>query len=203
MSKLSQCFVLVGALLIGVLGGCGTSPPSRLYVIEPMSMPAGASTVAGVTIAVGPISLPEHLNRKEILTHDEMYRVNAAEFDRWAEPLDEGITAALAENLSILVPTDHVITYPLDDAHQVDYTVKVRVISFGAEPSGKVVLKASWVIRDTAKASTIRRRAQYSENRLGSAMVDTVAAMSRAIEQLSRDIADAINAASAKPWKDK
>lgn len=203
MNKLANNSVLVGALLIGVLGGCGTSPPSRLYVIEPMTMTADANVARGPTISVGPITMPEHLNRREILTHDELYRVNAAEFDRWAEPLDEGITAALAENLSILVPTDHVITYPLDDAHQVDYTVQVRVISFGAQPSGQVVLKASWVIRDTAKASVTHSRAQFSEQRLGNAMVDTVAAMSRAIEQLSRDIADAINAASAKPWKDK
>lgn len=198
MSKLTHYSVLVGTLLVGVLSGCGTSPPSRLYVIEPMTMTGSANSVAGLTIAIGPITLPEHLDRKEILTHDEPYRVNTAEFDRWAEPLDQGIIAALAENLSILIPTDHVVTYPFDNAHQIDYRVNVRVISFAAEPSGEVELKVSWVIYDTADALVTVNKARYSEQRRGSEMVDTVAAMSRAIEQLSRDIADAINEASKK-----
>lgn len=199
MSKLIYHSVLAGAVLFGVLSGCGTSPSPRLYVIEPMTMTGSANTVASLTIAVGPITLPEYLNRKEILTHDEPYRVSAAEFDRWAEPLDQGITAALAENLSILVPTDHVVTYPLDAAHPVDYTVQVRVISFRVEPSGEVELKASWVIRDTGSAPATRGKARYSEQRHGGDVVDTVAAMSRAIEQLSRDIAEAINGASTTP----
>lgn len=202
MSKLTQNSVLFGALLFGVLSGCGTSPSSRLYVIEPMAVTGSTDTVAGLTIAVGPITLPEHLNRKEILTHDEPYRVNAAAFDRWAEPLDQGIIAALAENLSMLIPTDHVVTYLSDGAQQVDYTVQVRVIRFGVEPSGEVELKAAWVIRDSADGPATRGKARYSEQRPGSDVVDIVAAMSRAIEQLSRDIADAINEASTKPKQD-
>ena len=198
MGKLTHNSILVGTLLFGILSGCESSPSPRLYMIEPMTMMGSANSVAGLTIAVGPITLPEHLNRKEILTHDEPYRVSTATFDRWAEPLDQDITAALAENLSILVPTDRVITYPFDNALQVDYTVNVRVFSFGAGPNGEVELKSSWVIYDTANAPATCSKARYSEQRRGSEVVDTVAAMSRAIEQLSRDIADAINKASTK-----
>lgn len=199
MSKLTHSSVLVGMLLFGLLGGCGTSPPSRLYVIEPMTMTGSTNAAASLTIAIGPITLPEYLNRREILTHDEPYRVNAAEFDRWAEPLDQGITAALAENLSILIPTDHVVTYPSDSAQQVDYAVQVRIISFGAEPNGDIALQAFWVIRGSADGPAIRGKARYSEQRRGNDVVDIVAAMSRALEQLSRDIADAINEASTQP----
>lgn len=198
MSKFSHAAVLVSTLLIGSLTACGTSPPTRLYIIEPMSAVDSARVDAGPSIAVGPISLPEYLDRKEILTHDERYRVNAAEFDRWAEPLDHSISAALAENLSILVPTDQVVVYPLDSAHTVDYTIALHIITFGTEPSGEVVLKAFYVIYDAANVAVARRKARYSEQRRGNNVIDTVAAMSRAIEQLSRNIADAIKAAPPK-----
>lgn len=198
MSKLTPSTVLVCTLLIVVLTGCSTSPPTRLYLIEPMAAIPSANVDTELTITVGPITLPEHLNRKEILTHDQPYRVSTAEFDRWAEPLDHNITAALAENLSMLVPTDHVIAYPWDAARRVDYTVRVRVIAFGTDPSGEVVLSASWMIHDTVGAPVTLSKARYSESRRGNDVVATVAAMSRAIEQLSRDIANALHVASAE-----
>ena len=196
MKKLIVKFVLPTVLAIGVLIGCGTSPPPRLYLIEPMSAIADVGAGSGPTIAIAPVLLPKRLDRKEIVTHDEPFRVNAAEFDRWAEPLEDGISAALAENLSILVPTDYVVAYPWGGTPQIDYKVHVRVITFGADPGGEVVLRVSWLISDAANAPLAASTGRYEEQRRGDNMVDTVAAMSRAIEQLSREIATAIKVES-------
>ena len=132
------------------------------------------------------------------MTHDERYRVNSAEFDRWAEPLDHNITNTLTENLSVLISSDQVIAYPWDSAHDFDFTVRVRVITFGANPNGEVVLSASWTIYDAANTPVEFTKKRYAEPRRGNDMVVLVAAMSQTIEQLSRDIATTLVAAAAE-----
>ena len=116
-------------------------------------------------------------------------RVHAAEFDRWAEPLDDNITLVLAENLSLLLGTERVIAYPWDTAHSVDYTVRARISRFGSEPGGDVVLAVSWMIHDGHGIPIDLNKAEFSEPRFGSDVVDTVAAMSRAVAQFSKEIA--------------
>ena len=182
-----------------MLGACSASPEPKLYIIEPMSASAGTQIDNDLSIGVGPVTLPAHLNRKGIVTHDQRYRVNAAKFDRWAEPLDHNITNALAENLSVLIPSDQVIAYPWDSAHNFDFTVQIRVITFGANPNGEVVLSASWTIYDATNAPVELTKTRYAAARRGDDMVALVAAMSQTIEQLSRDIAAVLVAASAEP----
>lgn len=196
MNTLKCDTVAIGLLLIGVLGACSTSPPTHLYLIEPMTTSGSAATGTQLTVIVGPIELPEYLNRKEILTRDAPYRIHAAEFDRWAEPLDDTITAVLVENLSILIPTDRAIAYPSVSTHDADYTVRARITTFGTEPGGGVVLGASWTIHDATGATVKLRKTRYLEPRQGDDTLAVVAAMSRAVGQFSRDIALALTAAS-------
>lgn len=197
MNKLIHHTILVMTILVVTTTGCSTSPPTRLYVIEPMSFVDGPGGNTEITVVVGPITLPEHLNRKEILTHDQRYQVDVAEFDRWAEPLDHNIAAVLAENLSVLLVSDNVIAYPWDASHSVDYSVRIRVHSFGSDPGGDVVLSVSWMVHDAGNTLVRLNKARYSERRVGDDVVSTVAAMSRTIEHLSRDIAGALAVASA------
>lgn len=198
MNKPTLKITFVSALLFSTLTACSTSPEPRLYIIEPMSASASTQIDNNLSIGVGPVTLPAHLNGKEIVTHDQRYRVNSAEFDRWAEPLDQNIVNALAENLSVLIPSDQVIAYPWNSVHDFDFTVAVRVIAFGATPNGEVVLSASWMIYDAANAPVEFRKKRYATPRRGNDMISLVAAMSQTIEQLSRDIATTLVAASAK-----
>ena len=205
MNKPTQKNIFVSVLLVSALSACSTSPTPRLYIIEPMAAFAGTTSTQidkGLSIGVGPVTLPEHLNRKEIVTHDQRFRVKSAEFDRWAEPLDDNINRALCENLSVLIPSNHVIAYPRRTAQYVNYTVWVRVITFGTSPGGKVVLSAAWVLHDTADIPVKATKTRYSVPRRGDDVVALVEAMSQVLEQLSRDIADAINEASTNPKPD-
>ena len=183
-------------LLIAMLMGCSSSPPTRLYLIEPIIVPENLTTETELTIAVGPIMLAQHLDRREVLSHDEPYRLMVAEFDRWAEPLEDNITSVLTENLSTLLSTDRVIDRRLD-SRSVDYTVRVHVIALAAESNGAVSLKAAWTIDDQTKNPGVLHKNSYTERRGDGEVVATVAAISRAIAQLSRDIADEINELSA------
>lgn len=198
MIRLMLRNILISAVLLGALGACSTSPEPRLYIIEPLAAAANTQVDKGITITVGPITLPEHLDHKGIVTRDQRYRINSAKFDRWAEPLDHNITRVMCENLTLLVPSDHVIAYPLRTAHDPDFSVQVRIVEFASNPDGQVVLNAAWVIRDATDTPIKLVRTRFSTPRRGDDVVALVEAMSIAIEQLSRDIANAVNAASAE-----
>ncbi len=192
MKKSTLISGALGVLTLTLLSGCSSSPPVHLYLLEPIAVSERAGETKALTIAVGPVELAEHLNRDEILTRDEPYRVNAAEFDRWAEPLDHNIAAVLAENLSLLLAAN-VHTYPRETGYQADYSVRVHILRFGTQPNNEVVLSADWMIRNSSGNSIKHLRSRYSERRQDSEMVSMVRALSRNVEQLSRDIARAIN----------
>lgn len=198
MNKTIQKITFASALLPSLLTACSTSPETHLYIIEPMIASANTQIDNDLSIGVRLVTLPAHLNRKEIVTHNQRYRVNSAEFDRWAEPLDHNITNALAENLSVLIPSDQVIAYPWDSAHGLDFTVQVRVITVGENPNGEVVLSTSWVIYDASNTSFENTKRRYTASRRGNGMVAFVAAMSQTVEHLSRDIATTLVATDAE-----
>ena len=198
MDKPKLIAAAVIALLTVALTACSTSPAPRFYIIEPLRTSAGMQTDKNLIVAVGPVKLPAHLNRKEIVTYSQRNRVNLAEFDRWAEPLNDNITNVLAENLSELIPSDQVYAYPWDMVSDFEYTVRVRVIAFGANSSGEIVLSASWMIHDASDLPVKYMKTRYSAPRRGDDMVALVEAMSQTLEQLGRDIATALAAASAE-----
>ncbi len=94
------------ALLI-TLGGCAGTPNSRFYLLEPLTgAPGPEGTVPldrAISIGLGPVTLPEYLDRPQIVTRTDRNTVLLAEFDRWAEPLSGNVSRTLAENLTYLL----------------------------------------------------------------------------------------------------
>jgi uncharacterized lipoprotein YmbA len=148
-------------------------------------------------IFVSEVVLAEHLTRKEILSRNRHFQVSAASFDRWAEPLESNITSVIAENLSVLVASDKVISHPWILGGNADFAVSVQVLSFGPDPSGDVSLTALWLISTPGGESIALQRARYSQSRSTSEPVATVAAMSNLLGDLSMDIASALQIAAA------
>lgn len=179
-------------LLLALFSGCSTSPPARLYLIEPILAANASFPSAHKTIVVGPVAVPEFLSRKEIQSHDQRYRITSAEFDRWAEPLEDNISAVVAENLTTLLPGNDVLLYPGIEGSKADYTVNLWVHQFGSEPNGNVILNATWRLDGQNTGEGVTRKARYVEPRDGTDIVSIVAAMSAALEQLTLDLATTI-----------
>jgi uncharacterized lipoprotein YmbA len=69
----SILFVLLVTLAVStlVVNGCSTGPPTRLYVLTALSHSESmspASGVRGMSIGVGPVELPQYVNRPQIVT---------------------------------------------------------------------------------------------------------------------------------------
>ena len=65
-----------------------------------------------MAIGVGPVIMPGYLDRVQIVTRTGTDQVEISVFNRWAEPLEDGIARILAEEIGARVPTDRIVMFP-------------------------------------------------------------------------------------------
>lgn len=189
---------VVCVILLNVLG-CGTSQPSHFYLLRALS-PASVSDLTETKpssqfIGLGPVTLPKYLDRPQIVTKSGAHEVELAEFHKWAEPLSENVSHVLAENLSVLLSTDRIEQYPWRRTTPVDYQIVVDVLQFDGTRGGEATLAARWSLLGGDEQTVFTTRKTHvthiSTSQNYAALVE---AMCQNLEDLSREIAEAIKA---------
>jgi uncharacterized lipoprotein YmbA len=190
--------ILATCLCLVFLAGCGVTQPARFYILTPVEF-AGESPLPGPALGIGPVNFPAYLDRPEIAHRSGGNQLYFADSDRWAEPLKTTFSRTLAENLSVMLPSDRVNLYPWARSTRIDYQVSIDVLRFDADASGTVVLVAGWEISRPDDSTVIsRHKRSYTEPAGGMVYPAIVAAQSRAVERLARDIVAAIAAQPAR-----
>jgi len=185
-------------LLFSLLLLCGcASKGTNYYVLHSLQneAPDVKTTRAqnDLTIGVGPITIPEYLDRPQMAARSTPYSLQFAEFDKWAEPLEKNLARVLADNLSILLSTDRVVVFPWVGSVHVLYQVTVDVAQMEYTPDGKALLAAGWSVfgNDSAKLLAIKRsRIIVPVESTGFEAI--ASAQSRAVGEMSREIATCI-----------
>jgi uncharacterized lipoprotein YmbA len=191
---LTRCLAAAAAgwFALGCLGSSPTRAP-RLFVLD-ATAPQASGSMHDLSIGVGPISIPKRLERPQILTRTTDHEVHLAEFDQWAEPLNQSFARAVAENLARSIPTDRVAVYPWSRGADMDWRIEIDVTRFEREADGNVTLAARWrLIRDGERATRQHGAATYREPPGLPTTGALVAAMSRAVGALSSEIAAGIS----------
>jgi len=183
--------------LLIIIGGCGRTQTARFYTLNALTEPPprgqAAPSAHGVAVGLGPIRVPEYLDRPQIVTRVSPNEVKFAEYHRWAGPLADGLSNILAEDLSLLLGSDHIALYPWKSTTSIDCRVEIEVSRFDGKPGDSVLLESQWTVfsRDRervlgAKTSSLREPVN------GKGYEALVAAQSRALAALCREIAEAI-----------
>jgi uncharacterized lipoprotein YmbA len=101
---------IILSLLLLVLSGCASTEPSRFYILSSLhgteAEQVQEESEQGIAIGVGPVKIPAHLNRPQIVTRTSQNELKLAEFDKWAGSFKDGFTRVLAKNLSVLLSTE-------------------------------------------------------------------------------------------------
>src|SRR5262249_12123234 len=154
---------LIVALLFLVplsLAGCGNTQPTRFYVLSAIPQKPAQSPGQGAAIGVGPITIPQYLDRPQIVTRTGDNQLALGEFDDWGGTLDDNIKLTLASNLATLLETDRVSLFPWKDAAPIEYQVTIDIETFEANDQGTAVLSVFWSIinpKDGTVMMTMRR----------------------------------------------
>jgi uncharacterized protein len=181
---------LVGAMLAaGCLGG---NAPTRFYVLAPGEMTA--VTAPALSVGLGPIGLAGYLDRPQIVTRPAADKIDLGEFDQWGEPLRDGVSRVLAEDLARQMPSAKISVFPWRGLEQIRYQVIVNVTRLDGPSGGDLTLEARWRILDNAGKEMTAKTTRISEPTGAAGYSPTVSAMSRALAALSREIAQALAA---------
>jgi uncharacterized lipoprotein YmbA len=200
MRKRSTSTLWVFALALAVLAaGCvGRSKPPRFYVLTARAAPS-LEAAQEPQVVVGPIKMPEYLNRPQIVTRLENGQLEVDESNRWAQPLAPNLHQVLADNIAALTGSQRVVpalTVQVSSGYRV-----VGVVSrFEADESGLVALEVTWAVRPIRESGAERpvQRSLYTEP---SSMDDPgtrVEAMDRVLLRWSEEIVAALQAGTPR-----
>src|SRR5687767_6523424 len=120
--------------LIALLCGCGTSPSVRYFTLESEMPPASASVSSAYSVVVGPVTVPELVDRPHLVLRSSPSRVEIAEYARWAAPLKSEIARVIADHLARELPGANIYTSAQRPAATPDYRVMIDVQRFDMAP---------------------------------------------------------------------
>jgi len=208
LGLLALCLALMAA-------GCSRSPRVTFYTLEPSAgaevsasaalSPSAAQTAptaptasapsapSAPSVAVGPVTLPDLVDRPQLVVRVAANRVEILESQRWAEPLKSEIPRVVAQELARRLASTRVSSYQQHSGPTADYRVLLDVQRFEAAPGQAVTVEADWTVR-RAGGKTRTGHALVREP-LKETGYDAVAAgFSRALRAVSGEIAGAIRA---------
>ena len=204
--RLNQRPLIALGLLVVILAGCASSPSSKFYQLNPLqnrtSITPDAFPEQKQIIAIGPVRIPDYLDRPQIVTRAGTNELKLSEFDRWAGSLESDVTRVLVEDISSLLPADRfsVVRWTpyLESQVPASYKVEVFVDRFEGTLGDSVLLKAQWQVFAHKGGLLLKRESLIREQINGGSYDVLVAAMSSALERLSRDIAGGIRSVFQK-----
>ena len=196
--KRVQSALVVFAIFI--LAGCGSSPRETYYTLSAGGAMDGAAPASGVStysVAIGPITLPEVVDRPQLVLRVGPNEVTFVELHRWAGPLKSEIPRIIADNLAGYLNIRQVAAYPQSAGDNADIRVLVDVQRFDSTLSESVMVDALWTIKRPSDGATRTGRSTAKESVSGGSYDALVAAHSRALATISREIAEGIRSLSA------
>jgi len=181
--------LMPGLLAAVALAACSGSAPTHYYALTAMAGEP-ASPAHARTMTVVPVKIPEYLNHAEVITREGEHGLKLDSLQQWAEPLDLGITRVLSSDLGILFRNDRiVISNAAPSLADLSLWVQIRQFEVGA--GGTCMLSAAWALAKADPDRPITRgNAEITEKATAPGYDAAVGAMNRALETLSRRIAD-------------
>ncbi len=186
-----RCVWLPALFLLATLSGCGTSAPVHFYALSGGIAGQEVADSEGpcFSLGVGPVDIPSYLDRSSIVTQEGPNQMHVADFDQWGEPLADGLTRVLMENLSDLLCIRPIASVPLPEGIRTDYQVAVQIRRFDGLLGGQAWLRATWSVLNAQGRLVSWKRSQLTQQVEGSGYGSLAAALSSLALGLSREIA--------------
>jgi ABC-type uncharacterized transport system auxiliary subunit len=178
------------SIVAGMLAGCGggKAPPTRYYKLNIPAAPAAAGPSAPASLRVEPFQTASLLRQDRIVYLPSPVEVGFYEYHRWAEPPNDAVTKALADQLarrrvfqSVGISdggekTDYVLKGRIDRLQEVDYLGAVRVqVSISAELEDPAQQQTIWSSAATSECAVTRSDVQGVVAAMGQASQQSIA----------------------------
>lgn len=172
-----------------IFASCSTGSRSFYVLTADGPAPSGG----GTGIGVGPVSIPEYIDRPNLVIAENPNQLSVAEDHRWAGDLSSSITRVTAANLARRLNTGNVRTYPWQGDEGIRYQVTIDIRQLHAGSDGYAVIEAGWRAYSLPDRSIKASRSFTDREPLAADGYSAlVAAQSRLLSRLASDIASSL-----------
>ncbi len=208
MSIFHAVFVALSVIVAATLSGCltGRSPPTTFYTLSATEAPPAKNVPVDfkdpLLIGIGPVDMPAYLDRSQIVSQETAHRLGVDEFHQWAEPLESNFVRVLAVNVANRLPNKKIIRYPWG-VTPADLKVIILVTRFSAGADKQVHLDALWgIFKEESDLPMVTKKARITQAVAGDDQEAIVAAMSKAVGEFSREIANGLATLSVRDYEE-
>ena len=105
-----------------------------------------------MNVVLGPVTLPDSVDRQQIVTRSGDNRLDISDLHRWAQPLSGAIAAVLADDLYHALGKTTLIGIQGQEtaASDPDYRIAIDIRRFEAVLGHSASVEAAWIIRREA-----------------------------------------------------
>jgi uncharacterized lipoprotein YmbA len=199
VSKTAPLLAVAGLVAASACVSLQRSPEARYFVLRPLAEPdsvpaTGEETLLGVLQA----RIPDALDRPQIVALAAPGELRVDPLRRWAEPLDEGVTRTLAENLGALLPRHRMLRSPWPASAPLRARLAVELSAFGPQADGGVRLEGRFtILQPRDERALVRRTFALLRPPAAGGEAATVESMSALLADLARQVATAVEALPA------
>jgi len=154
-----------GLPLLGVCVGlvACSSPQPRLYLLSDAAVqPSRRAEVSGVAdqtrrdvsatltgMRAGlSVSLPQYLDRPDMLVRSSGNELTALPDSRWAEDLSITASRVMADDLDAALPGADIVAWPTRVEKSINFRIAVDLTKFESDVLGNVVIEGRWSLLD-------------------------------------------------------
>ncbi|HYS64712.1 MAG TPA: PqiC family protein [Paraburkholderia sp.] len=184
------------ACALATFYGCAGSPKADFYTLSSQAPQGRSIPAAPIIVLVGAVTVPELVDRPQIVVRTGDNKVEIDEFARWADPLKSQIPRVVRADLASLLNSSQVSTYSMGGDSASTYRVQLDVQRFDAALGDAATVDVLWSVFPPGKVPLLSGRSTVREPCSGAGFDAIVAAYSAALGTVSRDIAAAIRPAS-------
>ncbi len=180
-----------------VLAGCAApAQQTRYYTLSDetatLANPAGPS--ARYRIAIGPATVPEVLDRLQIVLRLSPNRLVISDKQLWSSALKREIPRVIAREIAQQLPAAQVAAYQQYSGQNATYRVPIDVVRFESVEGKSITLTAEWSVLSRSGELLREARSEYTEAVESPGMVPLIVAHRKALAALSQEIALAVDA---------
>jgi len=177
-------------LLFSVSGCMKASLPFYYYTLEnPQQTPASQGYRGNVV--VGPVHIASFLNKGQLVRQNSEYSITIEEQHRWAGNLQEMLSNALINNLSLDLGTNNVVPFP-DNRYTNPVQIEITFLHFEEDVDGNALLQTRWNLIDVNQTILYSAKSTYSVDPKETNYRARVQGLSATLSRLSKEIAEGI-----------
>jgi uncharacterized lipoprotein YmbA len=172
------------------VAACAHSADPTFFALSPQPGPALRSQP--LKIELRRVGMPGYLDRPQIVRRATPERLDLEGDERWGSPLDEMVSATLAEDLAQRLPSSVVFAESGAISAIADVRVEVQLLRFERGADGLVALSAEVAVHSASSDSSATNRYTANEKPPSGRTSDVVISLSRLLAQLADRIAPVV-----------